>query len=146
MSAALANGWGMIGDGSQASAPNGLADFWSELNGDGCDMRHIQQMLSRIRIERAEAAASAARIFFNGNDDEPLSLLALADQLRDLRCEALTLELAIIGVFNEPKPHSYGEALTHQASELTRAMERFERAFNAELQLIGKERSDDEEQ
>jgi hypothetical protein len=143
MSAALANGWGMNGDGSKASAPNGLADFWNELNGDGCDMRHIQTMLSRIRIERAEAAASAARIFFNGKTEEPLSLLDLADQLRELRCQALSLELAIIGTFNEPKLHSYGEALTHQASELARGMERFDRAFNAELQLIGKRDSDD---
>ncbi|NDB70197.1 MAG: hypothetical protein EB015_19760 [Methylocystaceae bacterium] len=136
----------MNGDGTQAFAPSGLADFWSELNGDGCDMRHIQQMLSRIRIERAEAAASAARIFFTGNEDKPVSLLDLADHLRELRCQTLTLELAINGAFNEPTPHSYGEALAHQASELARAMERFERAFNAELQLIGKERSDDEEQ
>lgn len=133
----------MIGDGSQASEPNGLADFWNELNGDGCDMRHIQQMLSRIRIERAEAAASAARLFYIGRDDEPLSLLALADQLRELRCQALTLELAINGAFNEPKTQSYCEAIIHQASELSRAMERFERAFNAELQLMDKRGSDE---
>lgn len=136
----------MNGDGGQASVPLSLADFWSDLNGDGCDMRHIQQMLSRIRIERAEATASAARIFFNGQDDKPVSLLDLSEQLRELRCQALTLELAIIGAFNEPKHHSYAEALTHQASELARGMERFDKAFNAELQLIGKEISDDEEQ
>lgn len=133
----------MNGQSDQPSVPNGLADFWSALSGDGCDMRHIQQMLSRIRIERAEAAATAARIFYDSDNDEPLSLLALADQLRDLRCQAMTLELAIIGAFNELKPHSYGEALSHQASEHVRAMERFDKAFNAELQLVGKETSND---
>lgn len=126
------------------SEPDGLADFWNELSGDGCEMRHIQQMLTRIKSERAEATARAARVFFNGKAEKPLTFLALADHLRELRCQGLLLELAIIGAFNEHKIDCYGEALIHQANEFSRGIERFERAFNAELQLAGREALDEE--
>jgi hypothetical protein len=119
--------------------PNGLAQFLAELRGDGCDGRHAEKILERIRAERAAADAAAARVFFNGSASKPLSLLTLTDELRDLRCRAITLELAISGACAEGRVDAYGEALATLATELSRGMERFERAFTAELHMIRKD-------
>ena len=116
--------------------PDALARFLADLRGDGCDGRHVEKIIERIRAERAAADAAAARVFFNGSPSKPLPLLALADELRDLRCKAMTLELAISGACAEGRVDTCGEALATQASELSRAMERFERAFTAELHMI----------
>ncbi|WP_144259503.1 hypothetical protein [Methylocystis sp. ATCC 49242] len=118
------------------TAPEGLADFWIALMEDGCDMRHVHKMLKRIETERAAATAAAARMFFQHDSNKPLSLVELLDGLRELRRQALTLELAIIGACGESRLGDCGETLSDRARELCRGVERFERAFSAELQMV----------
>lgn len=124
--------------GAIQGAQGDLAEFLASLKVEGCNNSVVGSVLERIRAERAAAAAEAARVFFNGAASEPISLLELADRMRELRCQSLTLELAILGACKEAKIDGCGEALAQQASELSRGMERLEKAFNAELQLLAK--------
>lgn len=124
-----------------SSAPDALAQFLADLRSNGCDGLIVEKVLARIKSERAAADAAAARLFFNGSASKPLSLLGLVDELRDLRCRAMTLELAISGAYAEGRIDACGEALATQATELSRGMERFEKALTAELHMI---RRDDE--
>lgn len=125
----------MSGDNQKPANGELLADFWARLDGDGCDRRHIQEMITRIKNEQAIAMADAARLFFRTDSHEPISLLQIADELDELRCRAEALELAIIGGRREAKINGCGAALEQQAGELLRGLERLQAAVSAEVRL-----------
>lgn len=129
----------LVNDKSETGSVSALPDFLAVLKGDGCDSGVIEKVLERIRVERAVVAAETARIFYRGSASKPISGLQLVDLLRELRCQALTLQLAILGACNETKIGDCGEALARQAAELFKGIERFEKAFTAEQQILGKE-------
>lgn len=126
------------------SAPERLSDFWSGLSNDGCDMRHIRQMLDRIQTERAQADANAARLFFKESAERPLSFLDIADEIIALRFKSVTLELAIVGANERGPSECVSEAIIDLAGELTRGLHRLEKAFNSELLILSKSNGEEE--
>lgn len=63
--------------------------------------------------------------------------LDLLDELHSIRHLAVALELAVIGAVREARLNSYGDALAHLSSELSRRLERIEHAFSKELRVDG---------
>lgn len=126
----------------QPELPQDLAEFWMRLNDDGCDSRHIHQMVRHIQREQASAVVNAARLFYTADKNRPLSALDICDALDELRCKAEALDLALLGARREAKINGCGEALTQQAGELVRGLERLQRAVTAELRVTDQARED----
>jgi len=126
----------------QPELPQDLAEFWMRLNDDGCDSRHIHQMVRQIQREQTSAVLDAARLFYTADKTRPLSALDICDALDELRCKAEALDLALLGARREAKINGCGEALTQQAGELVRGLERLQRAVTAELRVTDQARED----
>jgi len=61
--------------------------------------------------------------------------LDFLDEMQILKRQAVALELAVIGAAREARLNSHGDALAHLAGELSRRVERFEKAFAKEMRL-----------
>lgn len=61
--------------------------------------------------------------------------LALVDQLHEIICRTIALEMAIIGVSREAALNSYGDGLAQLARDISSGLEQFEHAFNAEMSV-----------
>jgi hypothetical protein len=113
-----------------------LSDFWVRLSGDGCAMDHISEMLERIVAERARAHAEAARIFYNGNREEPVSPVHVADILRELAEKANLLELALEGASRRGDVSDAAPGLIEAAGEIVRGLRRAEAIVAAEHKML----------
>lgn len=61
--------------------------------------------------------------------------LRLADEIHELSCRAIGLELAIIGASKEAGLNSYGDGLAQLAADVARGLEHIERTLLAEIRL-----------
>jgi hypothetical protein len=89
-------------------------------------MSHISEMLERIVIERARAHAEAARLFYNGNSEEPVSPVHVSDILRELAEKAHLLELALEGASRRGDISDATPGLIEVAGEIVRGLRRAE--------------------
>ena len=113
-----------------------LSDFWARLASDGCGMEHISTMLERITVERAKAHAHAGRLFYNGNREEPVSPVHVADILRELAEKAQLLELALEGASHRGDVSDATPGLIEFAGEIARGLRRAEAIVAAEHKLL----------
>jgi hypothetical protein len=89
-------------------------------------------MLERIVVERARAHAEAARLFYHGNREEPLSPVHVADILRELAEKAQLLELALEGASKRGDVSDATAGLIEFAGEIARGLRRAEAIVTAE--------------
>ena len=90
-------------------------------------------MLSRIDTERAKAEAKAARLFYGGEQEQPISPLDYSDELSRMKSRAWGLLLAIEG--SELSPGESRDGLLRIAQDVADGMERLESSFDAERWL-----------
>ncbi|MGO9770425.1 MAG: hypothetical protein ACLPSW_12885 [Roseiarcus sp.] len=122
-------------DETEAPAIEGekLSDFWERLHSEGVDMKHVHQMLDRVRRERAEAIANAARLYYRDTAGEPITG-DLGDKLHEMVSRCWGLFVAFTG-YVEERNDSYTRGILQLAEDVALEMERIETAFSAERDL-----------
>jgi hypothetical protein len=119
-------------DQTDTTKPEGetLCAFWERLHAEGVDMNHVRQMLDRVQRERAEATASAARLYYRDSAGEPITG-DLSDKLHEMVSRCWGLFVAFTG-YVEERNDSYTRGILQLAEDMALEMERIETAFSAE--------------
>ena len=122
-------------DQTELPAPEGerLSEFWERLHNEGVDMKHVHQMLDRLQLERAEAIANAARLYYRDSAGEPITG-DLGDKLHEMVSRCWGLFVAFTG-YVEERNDSYTRGILQLAEDVALEMERIETAFSAERDL-----------
>jgi hypothetical protein len=107
-----------------------LCDFWERLHREGVDMKHVHQMLDRVQRERAEATATAARLYYRDSAGEPITG-DLGDKLHEMVSRCWGLFVAFTG-YVEERNDSYTRGILQLAEDVALEMERIETASSAE--------------
>ena len=107
-----------------------LCDFWERLHNEGVDMKHVHQMLDRLQLERAEAIANAARLYYRDAAGERITG-SFPDKLHEMVSRCWALVVALTG-YVEERNDSYTRGILQLAEDVALEMERIETAFSAE--------------
>ncbi|WP_292528325.1 hypothetical protein [Methylocystis sp.] len=103
----------------------------------GVDRELTMRVFSCIETERATAIAKAARLFYNADEDDPITPGQFDDELNNMTRRMWGVVAAVEGAL-DGKDDSVGQGVLQLVNDPAQEMERLAEAFDAE-QWLAKE-------